>query len=97
MIVGLEQDIEISVTIQVTEFALMDALPMRGNGFFEIPFAIAVPDIYSGIVTGTGIAHFADEDVEVAVTVNIPDFTGMAVDDLAQHMLFPSVPRPLIP
>jgi len=86
MIVGLQQDIQISVAIQVAEFTLMDTLAVRGNGFFEIPFTIAVPDVYSGVVAGAGIAHLADEDVQVAVAVDVPDFTSMAVDDLAQRV-----------
>jgi len=97
MIVGLQQDIQITVAIQVAELALMDALALRGNSFFEISFAIAVPDVYSGIVAGTGIAHLTDEDVQVAVAVDVPDFTGVSVDDLAQYVHFPYVAGPFIP
>ena len=63
MTVGLHQNIQVSVAIQVAEFSFMDALAVRGDGLFEIPFAIAVPDVRPGVIAGSGIAHLTNEDV----------------------------------
>ncbi len=75
----------------------MNTLALVDACLLEISFSVTVPDINFGLVPGTGIAHLADEDVEVTITIYISYFTGVSVNNVTELVSYPLTAVPLVP
>jgi hypothetical protein len=87
--VGMLENIEIAVAIEVGNFAVVPSLAPGEQGSAKGAFAVTVKDpggcvrIVERVSFARPFALLGGEDVEVAVTVDIGDFESMAVSHVA--------------
>ena len=99
LVVGLGQDVEIAVAVQVGQPQLVIGEPLRDDLLAKMPAAVAVEDPGGGLGTPAGIAHLGREDVEVAVLIDVAERQAVAVHDVGAEQIVadPGVAVPLIP
>ncbi len=59
VVVGLDEDIQVAVSVEIAEPSLVNALAGGDDRFSEVAFSVAVPDEDSRLGCGAGLAHLA--------------------------------------
>lgn len=86
MVIRLNDNIEVAVSVQVGQAAFVGALPAVNYLLAKIAFAIAPPHHDSGVIPGAGGPHLADNDIEVAIQIDISHLARVPMADDIEGM-----------